>query len=67
MQALSEYMPRFIAVIDPFRGMFWLVLRMAAVVRVRVSAVIAMAMAASLESFWVFIVVLTIYIASSKY
>jgi hypothetical protein len=51
VQALSEYTPRFTAFIVPFRGTFWLVVRIAAVVRVRASAAIAKAMTVTLESF----------------
>jgi len=43
VHALSEYTPRFTAVIVPFRGTVWLVLRSAAVVSVRASAVIVSA------------------------
>ena len=51
VQALSVYTPRFTAFMVPFRGMFWLVVRIAAVVRVRASAAIAKAITATLESF----------------
>ena len=43
VHALSEYTPRFTAFIVPFRGTVWLVLRTAAVVSVRASAVIVSA------------------------
>ena len=51
VQALSEYTPRFTAVIDPFRGMLWLVLSSAAVVTVRASAANAKTITANLERF----------------
>jgi hypothetical protein len=51
VQALSEYMPRFTAVIDPFRGTFWLALSTAAVVTVRSNAPIVIAIIATLDSF----------------
>jgi len=46
VQALSVYTPRLTAVIVPFRGTFWLLLRTASVVTVRASAVIVSAITA---------------------
>ena len=67
VQALSEYTPRFTAVIVPFKGTFWLVVRTARVVRVRASAAIAKVITVILESFWGFIALFTIYVVSHKY
>ena len=51
VQPLSEYTPRFTAVIDPVRGTVWLVLSSAAVVTIRKSAVIVNAITVMLGIF----------------
>ena len=55
VHALSEYTFRFTAFIVPFRGRVWLLLRIAAVVRVSARAVIVRAIMAMLGIFLDFI------------
>ena len=55
VQALSEYTARLTVVIVPFRGRVWLLLRIAAVVRVSARAVIVRAIMAMLGIFLGFI------------
>ena len=55
VHALSEYTPRFIAVMDPFKGTIWLVLRTAAVVAVSAMAAMTSAIIATVGNFWIFI------------
>ena len=55
VHALSVYTPRLTAFIVPVKGMFWLVLSIAAVVSTRASAVIVSAIIAMLGIFLSFI------------
>jgi hypothetical protein len=66
VQALSEYIPKFTAVIEPLRGTVWLELRSAAVVAVRAIAVIMSAIIPVFGMFWNFIVI-SLDVISLKY